>query len=59
MTHGIGFLPQCGRVTSMDEGQIVEEGTYDELMENNGSFAEFIHVYTNTEENYGEDDPST
>ena len=56
VTHGIGFLPQCDSITSMDEGQVVEEGTYDELMTNNGAFAEFIRVYTNTEENE-ENDP--
>ena len=57
MTHGIvGFLPQCGLV-SIDEGSIMEEGTYDELMERNGTFAEFIRGFTNTEENE-EDDPS-
>ena len=58
MTHGIvGFLPQCGLVVSIDEGSIMEEGTYDELMERNGTFAEFICGFTNTEENE-EDDPS-
>jgi len=58
VTHGIGFLPQCGHVTSMDGGEVIEEGTYDELMANNGLFAEFIHVYSNTEEDNEEDDPS-
>ncbi len=42
----------------MDGGEVIEEGTYDELMANNGLFAEFIHVYSNTEEGNEEDDPS-
>lgn len=57
VTHGIGFLPQCNRVTSMDEGEVVEEGTYEDLMANNGAFAEFIRIYTNAEEGIEEDDP--
>ncbi len=51
VTHGIGFLPQCDLVVSLDEGSIMEMGPYDELMRNNGDFAEFIHVFSNTEEN--------
>ena len=51
VTHGVGFLPQCDQVMSLDEGSITEMGTYDELMANNGDFAEFIRVFTNTEEN--------
>ena len=51
MTHGLGFLPQCGHVVSMDEGRIVEEGSYEELMKKNDAFAEFIRVFTNMEEN--------
>ena len=35
----------------MDEGAIAEMGTYDELIDKNGDFAEFIRVFSNTEEN--------
>ena len=51
VTHGIGFLPQCDLVMSLGMGEITEMGTYAELMENNGGFADFIHVYSNTEIN--------
>ena len=51
VTHGVGFLPQCDLVLSLDEGSITEMGTYEELISNNGDFAEFIRVFTNTEEN--------
>ena len=58
VTHGVGFLPQCDLVLSLDEGSITEMGTYEELISNNGDFAEFIHVFTNTEENKTlEEDP--
>ena len=51
VTHGIGFLPQCDQIMSMSEGSITEMGMYDELIRSNGDFAEFIHVFSNTEEN--------
>ena len=59
VTHGVGFLPQCDQVMSLDEGSVTEMGTYDELMANNGDFAEFIHVFTNTEENKDDSDMGT
>ena len=55
VTHGIGFLPQCDLVLSLDEGSIMEMGTYEELIRNEGDFAEFIRVFSNTEENKEED----
>ena len=35
----------------MDDGRITEVGTYTELMDNNGAFAEFIRHYSTMEEN--------
>lgn len=49
VTHGMGFLPQCDTVMCLNEGNITEMGSYEELMMNNGDFAEFISVFTNTE----------
>ena len=49
VTHGVGFLHHCDRVISMDEGSIKEVGTYAELIDNDGAFAEFIRTYANTE----------
>lgn len=49
VTHGMGFLPQCDIVMCLNEGNITEMGSYEELMMNNGDFAEFISVFTNTE----------
>lgn len=45
----MGFLPQCDIVMCLNEGNITEMGSYEELMMNNGDFAEFISVFTNTE----------
>ena len=49
VTHGVGFLPQCNLVLSLREGSVTEMGTYGQLMDNNGDFAEFIRVYSKTE----------
>lgn len=55
VTHGIGFLPQCDTIVSLSQGMITEVGSYDKLMENNGTFAEFINAYTNSEESMKDD----
>lgn len=34
----------------MNNGCITEVGTYNELVEQNGAFAEFLHNYSNSEE---------
>ena len=33
----------------MDGGRIVEQGSYSELTENNGTFAELLYTYANME----------
>ena len=35
----------------MNDGKITEAGSYTELIDNNGAFAEFLRTYTNVEEN--------
>ena len=50
MTHGIGFLPQCDMIIVMSEGVISEIGTYSELLEANGEFAQFLSTYQSTRE---------
>ena len=42
MTHGIGFLSEMDQIVVMKDGTISEIGTYDELMNNRGAFAEFL-----------------
>ena len=46
VTHGIGFLSQCDRVVSLKEGRIAEVGTYAELIDQDGPFAEFIRHHS-------------
>ena len=45
MTHGIGFLPQCDVIVVMADGQITEVGSYTELIDNDGDFAQFLQTY--------------
>ena len=49
MTHGIGFLPQCDVIVVIADGQITEVGSYSELIDNEGAFAQFLQTYQSTE----------
>ena len=49
MTHGVGFLPQCDVIVVIADGQISEVGSYNELIDNDGPFAQFLHTYQNVE----------
>ena len=50
MTHGIAFLPQCDVIVVMVDGQISEVGSYTELIDKDGPFAQFLHTYKGVEE---------
>ncbi|XP_029311727.1 canalicular multispecific organic anion transporter 2 isoform X4 [Cottoperca gobio] len=45
VTHGISFLPQVDNIIVMVEGRVSEMGSYQELLKQNGAFAEFIRNY--------------
>ncbi|MCD8158107.1 MAG: hypothetical protein LUD77_04215 [Clostridiales bacterium] len=40
IAHRLSTIKNCSRIIYLDKGKIVEEGTYEELMELNGLFAE-------------------
>lgn len=42
VTHGITYLPECDNIFVLKDGEISEHGTYKELLEKKGSFAEFL-----------------
>ncbi|XP_049823779.1 multidrug resistance-associated protein 1 isoform X4 [Aethina tumida] len=42
VTHGITYLPQTDKILVMKNGEISESGTYQELLNKKGSFAEFL-----------------
>lgn len=41
IAHRLSTIIKCDRIIVMDEGRIVEQGTFDELMQNNGLFRQF------------------
>ena len=45
MTHGIQWLPFVDQILVVTDGQISEVGTYDELLNRNGPFANFLKTY--------------
>ena len=42
IAHRLSTIRGCNRILVMDQGTIIEEGTYDELIEKNGFFADLI-----------------
>lgn len=42
IAHRLSTIKNCDRIIVLDGGRIVEDGTYDELMEKNGFFAELV-----------------
>lgn len=42
IAHRLSTIKQCDRILVLDEGKIVEDGTYDELLEEGGFFAELV-----------------
>ena len=51
VTHGLTYLSQCDVIVTMKDGSIREVGTYAELIDSNGAFAEFMRTYASTEDN--------
>lgn len=43
IAHRLSTIMNCDRIIVLDEGQIVEEGTYNQLMENKGLFYELAN----------------
>ena len=42
IAHRLSTIRNCDRILVMDDGAIIEEGTYDELIEKKGYFAELV-----------------
>ncbi len=52
-TNSLCFLKHCDKIVAIKKGKIIEMGTYQELIENNGFFTKFVHenLKKNTENN--------
>lgn len=55
VTNSLSFLPQCDEVYMLDNGQLVETGTYEGLLSKGGEFSEFIKKYLSNEVNVEEE----
>lgn len=45
MTHGLSYLPQVDLILVMVDGEVTETGSYQQLLDKDGSFAEFLRTY--------------
>ncbi|KAF5296657.1 hypothetical protein FQR65_LT10197 [Abscondita terminalis] len=52
VTHGITYLPKVDQIIVLKDGEVSEVGTYKELLDKKGAFAEFIiqHLHEADEE---------
>ena len=42
IAHRLSTIKHCSRIIVLDKGHIIEDGTYDELIKQNGFFAELV-----------------
>lgn len=47
MTHAVTFLPRVDEVIVLKDGQMVEKGSYNELVAKQGDFANFVQRHQN------------
>lgn len=45
----MSFLPQADLILVLVDGEISERGSYQELLNRNGDFADFIHTFASSE----------
>ena len=45
VTHGVSYLPKTDKIIVMKNGKISEQGSYSELLERKGEFADFLIEY--------------
>ncbi|KAL1778841.1 multidrug resistance-associated protein 1 [Sigmodon hispidus] len=56
VTHGISYLPQMDVILVMSGGKISEMGSYQELLDRDGAFAEFLRTYASAEQDLASED---
>ncbi|KAK2583563.1 hypothetical protein KPH14_009513 [Odynerus spinipes] len=58
VTHGIVYLPEVDNILVLKDGEITEHGTYKQLMDKRGAFAEFLMQHLQEVGNLHTDDAS-
>ncbi|XP_015591556.1 multidrug resistance-associated protein 1 isoform X6 [Cephus cinctus] len=58
VTHGITYLPEVDNIIVLKDGEITESGTYKQLLEKKGAFAEFLVQHLQEVGNLAVDDAS-
>jgi ATP-binding cassette subfamily C (CFTR/MRP) protein 1 len=63
VTHGVHWLPMVDEIIVLSDGKISEMGSYTQLMNHDGPFAQFLKVYftheRGEEEEEEEEDPES
>ncbi|XP_050762062.1 multidrug resistance-associated protein 1 isoform X2 [Gymnogyps californianus] len=59
VTHAINYLPQMDTILVMSDGEISEMGSYQELLKQDGAFAEFLRTYANAEQSMESSDTNS
>ena len=54
VTHGLSYLPKVDHIIVVVEGRVSESGTYQELLNKQGAFADVLKMYI-TQEDEDED----
>ena len=45
VTHGIHWLPMVDQILVLHQGQLIQVGTYEELLSKDGPFAQYLRTY--------------
>ncbi|OXB81823.1 UNVERIFIED_CONTAM: hypothetical protein H355_015020 [Colinus virginianus] len=59
VTHAVNYLPQMDTILVMTDGEISEMGSYQELLKQDGAFAEFLRTYANAEQSMESSDANS
>jgi len=45
VTHGLQWLPKVDQIIVLVNGKVSEVGSYEQLLDHNGAFAQFLKTY--------------